>query len=429
MKKTLNVFCCCLLLFVAKGAPSLLRQPFYTDSLFSTSYHQSVSHFRADTQIKKDKNFLGNSITDVVEWKETIYDKEYDLPALLPYPKKINWNKEKYSLKNYTAIYISNPLFQKEARNLQKFLASKNISVPIKAKIYPGEKAIELWMKDSSPKNNKEESYSLTVSASVIKIETATSHGLYNALQTFKQLSEGILISGCEIDDSPAFSWRGFMIDVGRNYQSISQIKQQIDVMAAYKLNIFHFHLTEDIAWRLQSKKYPQLTDAKYMLRNPGKYYSLEEMKDLINYCNERYITLIPEIDMPGHSAAFKRAMGVDMQSEKGTAICKNILTEICDELNVPIIHIGGDEVKISNHDFLPQMTKLLLSKNKQVIAWNPGGILPEGTTLKMLRLVVLEIIQFSLQTISLKKYLKLFQKEGHQMFLVIILLLKLLQK
>lgn len=88
MKKTLNVFCCCLLLFVAKGAPSLLRQPFYTDSLFSTSYHQSVSHFRAVTQIKKDKNFLGNSITDVVEWKETIYDKEYDLPALLPYPKK-----------------------------------------------------------------------------------------------------------------------------------------------------------------------------------------------------------------------------------------------------------------------------------------------------------------------------------------------------
>ena len=93
MKKTLNIIFCCLLLFVAKGASSLHRQPFYTDSLFPTSYHQSVSHLRADTQIKKDKIFLGNSITDVVEWKETIYDKEYDLPALIPYPKKINWNK------------------------------------------------------------------------------------------------------------------------------------------------------------------------------------------------------------------------------------------------------------------------------------------------------------------------------------------------
>jgi len=71
------------------------------------------------------------------------------LPALIPYPKKITWNKEKYSLKNYTAIYISNPIFQKEARNFQKFLASKDISVQIKLKIYPGEKAIELWMKDS----------------------------------------------------------------------------------------------------------------------------------------------------------------------------------------------------------------------------------------------------------------------------------------
>jgi len=87
---------------------------------------------------------------------------------------------------------------------------------------------------------------------------------------------------------------------------------------------------------------------------------------------------------MPGHSAAFKRAMGVDMQSEKGTIICKNILTEICVELNVPVIHIGGDEVTISNPDFLPQMTNLLRSKNKKVIAWNPGGVLPEGTTLQM---------------------------------------------
>ena len=109
----------------------------------------------------------------------------------------------------------------------------------------PEEKAIELWMKDSLPNANKEESYSLTVSANAIKVESATPHGLYNAIQTFKQLSEGNVISGCEIYDSPAFSWRGFMIDVGRNYQSISQIKQQIDVMAAYKLNIFHFHLTE----------------------------------------------------------------------------------------------------------------------------------------------------------------------------------------
>ena len=93
-------------------------------------------------------------------------------------------------------------------------------------------------------------------------------------------MREEMLIDGCEIIDWPAFSWRGYMVDVGRNYMSMKLVKEQIDIMAAYKLNIFHFHITEDIAWRLQSKQYPQLTDAKYMLRNPGEYYSLDEMKE-----------------------------------------------------------------------------------------------------------------------------------------------------
>ena len=89
------------------------------------------------------------------------------------------------------------------------------------------------------------------------------------------------------------------------------------------------------------------------MLRNAGDYYSVADMQMLIAYCKERFITLVPEIDMPGHSAAFERAMGVNMQSEKGSAICKNILEEMCNTYDVPIIHIGGDEVTITNPNFL----------------------------------------------------------------------------
>ncbi len=228
------------------------------------------------------------------------------------------------------------------------------------------------------------EGYQLLIKTNGIAIKAKTPAGFFYAIQTLKQLITGKQIQCAEINDSPAFSFRGFMVDVGRNYQSIKQLKQQIDVMAAYKLNIFHFHLTEDIAWRLQSKRYPQLTDAKYMLRNPGKFYSLAEVKELIAYCKERKITLIPEIDMPGHSAAFKRAMGVDMQSEEGIVICKNILTELCRELDVPYVHIGGDEVKITNQEFLPQMIALVKSFGKKVIAWDPGGNVPEGTILQM---------------------------------------------
>lgn len=151
--------------------------------------------------------------------------------------------------------------------------------------------------------------------------------------------------------------------------------------MSHYKLNIFHFHLTEDIAWRLAIRQYPQLTAPEHMLRDKGLYYSEAELKDLVAYCRERYITLVPEIDMPGHSAAFTRAMGVDMQSDSGLAIVKNILREFCTTYDVPYLHIGADEVKIANKIFLPEVTALIHSLGRKTIGWDPGGNLGEQTT------------------------------------------------
>ncbi|QNL51042.1 family 20 glycosylhydrolase [Olivibacter sp. SDN3] len=151
-------------------------------------------------------------------------------------------------------------------------------------------------------------------------------------------------------------------------------LKQQIDQMAGYKLNVFHFHLTEDVAWRLQIKQYPKLTAAENMQRNQGKFYSVAQIKELIQYCKDRYITLVPEIDMPGHSAAFTRALGVDMQSEKGLQVVKNIIEEVCETYDVPYIHIGADEVKITNQQFLPEIIKYIQQHKKKVISWAPGG-------------------------------------------------------
>src|SRR5690606_33887202 len=92
------------------------------------------------------------------------------------------------------------------------------------------------------------------------------------------------------IKDQPAYSFRGFLLDVGRNYQPMSMLKEQIDVMAKYKLNVLHFHFTEDIAWRLESKKYPGLTAAENMTRWAGKYYTVAEFQELIDYCRDRHI-------------------------------------------------------------------------------------------------------------------------------------------
>ena len=163
------------------------------------------------------------------------------------------------------------------------------------------------------------------------------------------------------------------MHDVGRNFQSIEFLKTQINFMSQYKLNIFHFHLTEDIAWRLQSKMYPQLTAASTMLRNPGEYYTLQELKELNEYCKKKFITLIPEIDMPGHSAAFKRALGIDMQTPEGLIACKNILTEICSELGVPLLSQRRHAVKITDPNSLPLISDLHQSLHTLPLAEEPG--------------------------------------------------------
>ncbi len=321
-------------------------------------------------------------------WKHLLYPFVYGLQSklsLLPLPPQLKWNRATFNLYQCKNINIGQDSLKIAAVGLQQFLAAGGQQMSIRKDLINNGPVIELRIEKVDAPLNLQEAYKINVGENSVVISANSLHGIFNGIQTFKQLMrDGAMIDACEIMDWPAFSWRGYMVDVGRNYQSIKRLKQQIDVMAAYKLNIFHFHLTEDIAWRLQSKQYPQLTEPKHMLRNPGEYYSLDEMRELIQYCKDRFITLIPEIDMPGHSAAFKRAMGVDMQSEEGVAICKNILTELCNELDVAYIHIGGDEVKITNKDFMPQMTAHVKSLGKIIMAWDPGGNVPEGTILQM---------------------------------------------
>jgi lysophospholipase L1-like esterase len=342
----------------------------------------------ADTTGRLNADYTNDGLhltgTGYLKWKDAIYSKVVEVPSIIPMPQKITWSNNKFLLSQCRNILITDTSFKKEAALVQKLLAGKGFLVPVKLNAQRDEVQIELRKENGLSEQNNNEAYSLTISKNRVLLRAVTPHGFFNAIQTLSQLIINNEVQSCEISDWPAFAWRGFMVDVARNYQSIKQLKQQIDVMAAYKLNVFHFHLTEDIAWRLQSKQYPQLTDSKNMIRNPGKYYSIDEMKELIAYCKERYITLIPEIDMPGHSAAFKRAMGVDMQSAEGVVICGNILAELCSEFDIPFVHLGGDEVKITNKEFLPQMIALLKLYKKKVIAWDPGGNVPEGTLLQM---------------------------------------------
>lgn len=316
-------------------------------------------------------------------WKHIVYPYVFDLeskPSLLPKPQEITWNKGCFPLTATNTIFVENPILLKEAVALQKAMELKGLNVELSNKKPNANNYITLQLGNVNAPLNAAEAYNLKTSTDRITLTANTPNGIHNGIQTLLQLMrDNVAVEASEITDWPAFAWRGFMVDVGRNFQSMKLLKQQIDIMAAYKMNIFHFHPTEDIAWRLQSKLYPQLTDPEFMLRDKGEYYTENDIKELIAYCKERYITLIPEIDMPGHSAAFKRAMGVDMQSDEGLAIVKNIIKEFCSTYDFPYLHLGADEVKITNQKFLPEVIALTESLGKKVIGWEPGGNFTDG--------------------------------------------------
>ena len=295
-------------------------------------------------------------------------------PAMLiPFPKNISWENKFLETKK---IYVE----QIEVLPKSIALEIKSIADFYKIKLTKNE-GLNISFKHK--KGLSLEEYHITTSESGVLVEAITDAGHFYALQTLRQLIQvkngKCVIPICEIKDSPAYSIRGYMIDVGRNFQSIASLKKQLDIMAMYKLNVFHWHLTDRPAWRIESKKYPELTDPvnHRPTRDPGKFYSYNDMRELIDYAREKHISIIPEIDMPGHSDSFVKSMGVKMESEKGMEILENILNEFFAEIpksDCPIIHIGSDEVKINNPDeFISKMVSICKKNGREVMIWNPG--------------------------------------------------------
>lgn len=311
-------------------------------------------------------------------WKHVVFPYVYDLnekPSILPKPRNLTWTQGKFPLYQRPVIVVKDESLASEAKILKEELAAKGLPTSIEDS--PGDRPyIELVLGKVEATEQADEAYQLSVTDKSVKIVGNTATGVFYGIQSLRQLMrDGVFIDGVEITDWPAFGHRGYMIDVGRNYQSMKQIKEQIDELGHYKMNVFHFHPTEDFAWRLQIKQYPQLTDQEFMTRNKGEYYTIGQVKELMAYCQGRHIEFILEIDMPGHSEAFRKAMGVDMQSEEGVEIVKNILKEVNSTYEgIKRIHIGADEVKITNEEFVPQMVDLIESMGKEVIGWSPGG-------------------------------------------------------
>ena len=238
------------------------------------------------------------------------------------------------------------------------------------------------------------EAYRLSVTPKRINIAASTPAGFFYAFQTLKQLMPRNVMAGVPDDsveewsvpcvfivDEPRFSWRGFMLDEGRHFYGKEEIKKIVDVMAAYKMNRFHWHLTEDQGWRIEIKKYPKLTevgawrdskvcawgDVKPDGIRYGGYYTHEDIKEVVEYAKERFVEIIPEVDIPGHSqaavASYPEFLACDPENKHevwlwqgvssdvinvanplAVQFAKDVIDELTELFPFGYIHLGGDE-------------------------------------------------------------------------------------
>ena len=300
------------------------------------------------------------------------------------------------------------------------------------------------------------EGYQLEVTSENIHLNGGSESGVFYGIQTLykalpltknKQVSAAIAVG--TVNDYPRFGYRGFMVDVGRHYFPVSYLKQIIDMLALHNINYFHWHLTEDQGWRIEIKKYPKLTeigawrDRTVIGRNTeeydntryGGFYTQEQAKEIVKYAGERYITVIPEVDLPGHMLSALAAypeMGCTggpyevcprwgvfedvlcIGNEKSMQFLEDVMAEIIDIFPSKYIHIGGDEaprtrwkkcpkcqarirtekLKADKHHTaedrlqsycMTRIEKLLNSKGRQIIGWDEileGDVAPNATVM-----------------------------------------------
>lgn len=263
------------------------------------------------------------------------------------------------------------------------------------------EKKATLVVKLEKKFSGTNEAYKLTVLPSVaadkVTITANSKEGLLYGIQTLRQLTEKkngkILISGCTVSDSPQFPWRAFMLDESRHFQGMQVVKGLLDEMARLKMNTFHWHLVDDPGWRIEIKKYPELTsvgskrdyttpnltpqqwDSAYA--NRKMYYTQDEIREVVKYAGDRGIKIIPEIEVPGHASASIAAypwLGSSSRKEnkavwgdlynvtdpKVEAFIHNVLDEVNQLFPSKIIHIGGDEANYSHWQNSEEVTSFM---------------------------------------------------------------------
>ncbi|HUC84232.1 MAG TPA: beta-N-acetylhexosaminidase, partial [Candidatus Acidoferrales bacterium] len=380
-----------------------------------------------------------------------------EVTCIIPAPVKAEAQDGQFQLTGGTRILADKP-FKNEARLLAARLrAATGYPIKLKSSAKPaGADDIVLTAQNASADTGAE-GYALSVSTNCVVIRATTPAGIFYGTQSLLQLLPPEIFStnpvtgvdwripGVQIEDQPRFVWRGFMLDVSRHFFTKAEVEQVLDLMALYKLNTFHWHLVDDQGWRIQIKKYPKLTtegawradigfglDPKSATAYDqhgryGGFYTQRDIREVVAYAAARHITVVPEIEMPGHSSAALTAYpqfacpnsSIRMPTKGGVftgVYCAgndatfeflgNILGEVAALFPGKYIHIGGDEVNKSNWRhcdlcqarikaenlkdeaelqswFIRRVEKIVNAHGKVLVGWSEireGGLAPSAT-------------------------------------------------
>lgn len=382
-----------------------------------------------------------------------------DFVNLTPKPKKMTVGKGELVLPESFGISAEGLTTEMKAE-VQKFAEAFNAASGYHATVSDNAADALLTVSAATTEAVGEEGYKLDVTSSGASIQAATPAGLFFAFQTVKKILPANVMAGVRdakvtkyalpavsITDEPRFGYRGFMLDVARHFFTVEDVKRMLDVMSYYKMNRFHWHLSDDQGWRVEIKKYPKLTEVgsiapnsrftdmqlgQYWINRPyGPYfYTQEELKDVVAYAKERHIEIIPEIDMPGHFVAAMASYPEYSCNPEGSHIiwsdggissdvlnvanpaavqfAKDILSEIMEIFPYDYIHIGGDECPTSawqnnaecqaryrelgltsyrqlQSHFIKDVGGFIKEKGRKVIVWNEA-ISEEGADTKLIQ-------------------------------------------